>query len=180
MTRVWWITFHSLWNQEESNGAGGKKKLQGKFNWNCQRHDCWSGWFACGAVWDCFLALPSECKPRPSACYSGTARLQLCRSCEEIFKCVQINCAPRCTASLLMCCVPVSLFRDLAICTVSNLICIHYRVLRLVLCNFSCFYLQLLLYYTMLCVFKQYHTQGGCCCCKLYKLYLGLFGSNIK
>lgn len=41
MTLLWWITFHSSSNQEASH----REKLQGKLNWNWQKHGCWSSWF---------------------------------------------------------------------------------------------------------------------------------------
>lgn len=89
MTPLWWITFHSSSNQEASH----REKLQGKLNWNWQKHGCWSSSHLAsvrllsGTAVFCMQA-------KASACDGGTTRLELHSAIKGIFKCTLINWAP--------------------------------------------------------------------------------------
>lgn len=92
-------------------------------------------------VRDCSLALPSpERKPKPPACYRGTTRLQLRSTLKRIFKCLLINWALWCAASVCSLHVfwcPCQMI--LWVCTVSQLVvCAWYLCVEISTCLQCC------------------------------------------
>lgn len=139
MAVLWWITFHSVWNQE----ASYREKLQGNrigLGKNMAAEVAGLPLLTV-TVWDFSLAPPfSECKPRPPACYRGTTRLQQRSTLKRIFKRLLINWALWCAVSVCSLHVfLVSLSNDLAVCTVSELVVYSdLPALRLLLVCASC------------------------------------------
>lgn len=134
MTLLWWIAFHSAWNQEapQPRGTAGKIELDLA---KTTAAEVAGLPLLTVAAWDRSLAPPSsECKPSPPVCHRGTTRLQLRSTLKRIFKCLLINWALWCAVSV--CSLGVFWWPCRMICTVSELVThSDLSAVRLVCCS---------------------------------------------